>query len=80
VRTLAEAVDDPYVEAHGLLRRTTYPGHERVRVLGSPIRLDPTPEPVRPPPALGQHTREVLATLLGLDDAAIDALVAAGVV
>jgi len=81
VRALAEAVDDPYLETHGLLRRTVYPGHENVRVLGSPIRLDPTPPTTAPPPpTLGQHTRDVLGTLLGLDDAAIDALAAEGVI
>jgi CoA:oxalate CoA-transferase len=81
VRTLAEAVDDPYVEEHGLLRHTTYPGHGDVRVLGSPIRLGAdAPSPAAPPPGLGEHTREVLAALLGLDDAAIAALAAEGVI
>jgi CoA:oxalate CoA-transferase len=81
VRSLAEAVEDPYLEEHGLLRRTTVPGRGEVRVLGSPIRLDGTPPaPATPPPALGQHTREVLGTLLGLDDAMLDELAAAGVI
>jgi len=80
VRSLAEAVDDPYVEANGLLRRLTYPGHGDVRVLGSPIRLEPSAAPPAPPPRLGEHTREILTTLLGLDDDAVDSLVAVGAV
>lgn len=81
VRTLAEAVEDPYLEEHGLLRRTSLPGRGEVRVLGSPIQLDGVPRaPAAPPPALGQHTREVLGTLLGLDDATLDELAAAGVI
>ena len=40
----------------------------------SPIRLSRTPGAIRGgPPKVGQHTREVLADLLGLDAAAIDA-------
>jgi crotonobetainyl-CoA:carnitine CoA-transferase CaiB-like acyl-CoA transferase len=31
-----------------------------------------------PAPALGEHTREICRDVLGLDDAAVDALVAAG--
>lgn len=86
VRTLGEAVDDPYNDQQGLLRRVTYDGWGEVRVLGSPIQLrDPGSDasalpPLAPPPKLGEHAREILATLLGMDDAEIDALRDAGVI
>jgi crotonobetainyl-CoA:carnitine CoA-transferase CaiB-like acyl-CoA transferase len=35
---------------------------------------------VRPAPRFGEHNREVLSELAGLDGAAIDALAAAGVI
>lgn len=38
-------------------------------VVGEPD--EPTP-PYTPPPAIGEHTREVLAMDLGWDDASID--------
>jgi crotonobetainyl-CoA:carnitine CoA-transferase CaiB-like acyl-CoA transferase len=50
-------------------------------MVASPIRLSGTP--VRhdaAPPTLGQHTREVLGGILGMDDAELDALRARGVI
>jgi formyl-CoA transferase len=80
VRTLAEAVDDPYNEEQGLLRRVTYEGWGEVRVLGSPIQLRDDgfgaadlPQ-LGPPPRLGEHNREILHGLLGLAPAEIDEL------
>jgi len=50
-----------------------------IRVTGVPVRLSDTPGAVRSaPPRLGEHTRAVLAEVLGLDGAAIDRLVAEG--
>jgi formyl-CoA transferase len=86
VRTLGEAVDDPYNEEQGLIRRVTYDGWGEVRVLGSPIQLrDPGSTaadlpPLAPPPKLGEHAREILSSLLGMSDTEIDALHDAGVV
>jgi len=84
VRTLGEAVDDPYNEAQGLVRHVAYDGWGDVRVLGSPIQLrdadfaaDALP-PLAPPPKLGEHNRAVLREVLGLDDEQIDALADAG--
>lgn len=88
VRTLAEAVDDPYNEEQGLLRRVGYAGWGEVRVLGSPIQLrDPAAAdvatelpPLAPAPRLGEHNAEVLGRLLGMDAREIDDLHAAGVI
>ena len=50
-----------------------------IRVTGVPVRLSDTPGAVRSaPPRLGEHTRAVLAEVLGLDEAGVDALVAEG--
>jgi crotonobetainyl-CoA:carnitine CoA-transferase CaiB-like acyl-CoA transferase len=52
-----------------------------VPLVASPIRMSETPvEYRRPPPLLGQHTREVLVQRLGLDKKQLDALAAAGVI
>jgi formyl-CoA transferase len=89
VRSLPEAVDDPYNVDQGLIRRVTYDGWGEVRVLGSPIQLrEPRPgaaspaepRPLTPPPRLGEHNREIFRSLLGLSDPEIDRLAANGVV
>jgi crotonobetainyl-CoA:carnitine CoA-transferase CaiB-like acyl-CoA transferase len=85
VRELGEAVDDPYNLEQGLLRWTTYEGRGDVRVLGSPIQLrEPGAQAAEraapsPPPRLGEHNREIFGGLLGLDDATLAELAAAGV-
>jgi len=49
-----------------------------VRVLGNPVKLSATPgEATRPAPALGEHTREVLAAA-GYAETEIDELFAQG--
>ena len=57
-----------------------HPTEGRVRTPGFPIRFSRTPSRVeRGAPLAGEHTREILAEA-GYDPAAVDRLVAAGVV
>lgn len=80
VRELGEALDDPYNVEQGLLRHVSVEGRGDVRVLGSPIRLeDEVAPPRRPPPALGEHNREVYGGLLGLAHDEIEELARKGV-
>ncbi|TDD87986.1 CoA transferase [Actinomadura darangshiensis] len=66
---------DPQVEALGMVRDTA-----AGPLMRGPLWLDGSPAPVRrTPPALGEHTREVLAEA-GLTAGEIDALIAEGVV
>ena len=52
-----------------------------VDVIANPVRLSETPADYRlPPPLLGQHTDEVLAGRLGIDDTGRAALRARGVI
>jgi len=52
-----------------------------ISTVRNPVRLSATPvEYRRPPPIRGQHTAEVLSSLLGKDAATIDRLLGAGVV
>ncbi len=54
---------------------------EGLELVGRPLALSATPvEYRRAPPALGEHTREVLRERLGLDEPALDALAARGVI
>jgi formyl-CoA transferase len=60
----AEALDDPQVAHMGWIEDLTLPSGAATRTFVSPLRLDGEGLGVtRPPPALGQHTQEVLEEL-----------------
>jgi formyl-CoA transferase/CoA:oxalate CoA-transferase len=79
INNLAELVEHPQVKARDSLVETDHPKVGKVKVVGVPVRLSATPGAVRSPsPTLGQHTDEVLKDVLGLQDADVAALRAAG--
>jgi crotonobetainyl-CoA:carnitine CoA-transferase CaiB-like acyl-CoA transferase len=83
INDIAQAFDDEQVKARGLavpMARHAGDGIESIVGVASPLRLQATPPVLRhAPPALGQHTDEVLAEL-GLAAADIAALHASGIV
>ena len=83
INNLAQAFADPQVLARGLrvsLPRNAGDGIAHIDSVASPLRLADNPPVLRnAPPALGQHTDEVLREW-GLDAARIAALRASGVV
>ncbi|MBT2335720.1 CoA transferase [Variovorax paradoxus] len=83
INDIAQAFDDAQVKSRGLavtLPRDAGDGIESITGVASPLRLTATPPVLRhAPPALGQHTQEVLAEM-GIDAARFDALRSAGVV
>ncbi len=73
-------LDDPHLAAHDFLQVVLQPGWDPLFVEGDCYRAAQlAPEPAGPAPRQGQHTREIAAELLGLDDADIERLVGAGV-
>ncbi len=79
INNLAQVVEHAQVKARGSLVEIDHPRAGKLRVVGVPVRLSATPGAIRSPsPALGEHTAAVLHELLGLGDAEIDALRAAG--
>jgi crotonobetainyl-CoA:carnitine CoA-transferase CaiB-like acyl-CoA transferase len=81
INTLAEVFADPHVVERGLEVRMPHGTGGEARLVANPIRMSATPVAYRaPPPTLGEHTRAVLADRLGLGEAAIAALAAAGVI
>jgi crotonobetainyl-CoA:carnitine CoA-transferase CaiB-like acyl-CoA transferase len=80
VNDLAMAMQDPQVVHNRMVIDMEDPTHGAFRTMRHPIRFLGTPARYElPPPALGQHTREVLAAL-GLASEAIDRLAAGRVV
>lgn len=73
VRSLAEALADPQLAARDMVVGLDHPRLGAIRALGNPIKLSRTPAVIdRPPPALGEHTGEVLAELPGTDPPGAD--------
>ena len=63
VQRFDQLIDDPQVAHNQLLTTVDYPGLGEVRVVGVPARFSGTPGTIRlGPPAVGQHTDEVLAS------------------
>lgn len=72
---------DPQVVHSGQVVTIEHPTVGALPLVGPPVVYSDTPAEVSsPPPLLGQHTREVLGRLLGLDGAELDRLAAEGVI
>jgi crotonobetainyl-CoA:carnitine CoA-transferase CaiB-like acyl-CoA transferase len=75
INNLAEVFADPHVESRGMVTRWQHPHQSDLRLVSSPLKLSATP--VRtdmPPPLLGQHTDEVLRSVLNYPDAKLSEL------
>jgi crotonobetainyl-CoA:carnitine CoA-transferase CaiB-like acyl-CoA transferase len=71
VRDLPQVFEDPQIEARGMRVALPHPSARRgeVELIGNPIKLSTTPVHYRRrPPALGEHTGEVLREVLGMDE------------
>ncbi len=76
----AELLDDPHLQARGFVHTVDVEGRGPVRMLGFAPRLSASPIVLRPAPALGAHTDEVLRAELGLEDARLAEIRAAGII
>ena len=78
----AEVIASPHLAERSFFPPIPHPGRGSVRVTASPYHLDG--QPVHPqgaaPYRVGEHTRDVLAKLLGYDEARIASLLSSGVV
>ena len=81
VNTAEDVFADPHVQARGLLMPIKDHEVGEHVFARSPIFLSNAPEiPTQPAPALGEHTLEILAEVLGYSDTKIKALLNCGVV
>ena len=79
----ADVAADPHVALRNMLVEVerTDGVEQPVLVAGNPIKMSKVAEgPERFVPLMGEHTDSVLHSVLGLDDQAVDELIAAGVV
>ncbi len=82
VNTLSEVLADPQVAARGAVTNLSHPTIGSLPVISSPLRhASRTPPPgASPPPLLGQHTLDVLVSVLGLNPEEVNVLEQGGVV
>lgn len=60
VQSVDEALRDDAMRGRGMIWRVEGAGYGPVDTIASPLRLRRTPpQPLRPPPALGEHTEEI---------------------
>ncbi len=79
IQRVDQVLTDPQVKQREMVVTLEHPTLGTVPTLGTPIKIDGAMGlEVAPPPALGQHTDEVLSALLGYSPARIAALRAAG--
>ena len=80
INTLSRVFADPHTKARGMAIEMAHKQAGSVNLVGAPAKLSETPVAYRrPPPVCGEHTAEVLRDLLGMTEAEIGHLAAAGV-
>jgi formyl-CoA transferase len=80
INDLSQVFADPQVRHRGMRVSAPHAAAGEVSMVANPIKFSRTPiEHRRAPPQLGEHTAEVLGSLLELDEAAIRSLREAGV-
>lgn len=81
VRTVGEVLESDQVRAREMVASLDHPALGPMRTTGIPVKLSATPGAIRTaPPLLGQHTDEVLSTVLGFGPEDVAALRASGAV
>ena len=81
VNTLADALSDPQVIHRQMVLDLDDGGQNRASVVGNPIKfMDEKEAPHRYPPALGQHSRKVFTSLLGLSEIEFEKYRADGII
>ena len=71
---------DEHLQERGFIHEMELPVHGKVPMLGFAPRLSESKVPMTPPPRLGEHTDEVLASELGMETAELASLREAGVI
>jgi formyl-CoA transferase len=80
INTIAQLLQHPHTQASGVIVDYDHPGAGRLKAVGHPVLINGEARHAgSPPPALGQHTSDVLSEL-GLSAASIEELRDSGVV
>lgn len=79
VNTVKDAIESPQALAREMVASTEDRFGRKLRVVGTPMKLSRTTAGIAgPPPELGEHTSDVLRTVLELNEAELEAVLRAG--
>jgi formyl-CoA transferase len=73
ILSMKEIAEEPALRKTGTVVEVDHPTRGKYLTVGNPIKLSDSPSEVRRSPLLGEHTDEVLKTVLGLNDDEIQA-------
>jgi succinate--hydroxymethylglutarate CoA-transferase len=80
INKMQEVFSDSQVLHRGMLQEVEHPTAGKIKMVGIPVKYSDTPASIRlPPPTLGQHTEEILISVLGYDQQKIQRLKKDGV-
>lgn len=75
VNTMDRVFNHPQIEPLNMVVEVDHPTAEKIKLVGIPVKYSETPGTIRrPPPLLGQHTEEILVSMLGYTKPEIEAL------
>ena len=68
ILSMKELAEEPSLRQTGRIVEVDHPKRGKYLTVGNPIKLSESPSDVRRSPMLGEHTEEVLRTVLGMND------------
>ena len=68
ILSMKEIAEEPALRATGTVVEVDHPKRGKYLTVGNPIKLSDSPSDVRRSPLLGEHTEEILRSVLGLSD------------
>jgi formyl-CoA transferase len=81
INSIAEVFEEPQVQARGMQIELPHAAAGKVTLVGSPMKFSATPITYEiPPPALGQHTQEILEKVLHKSEDQIAQLQSSGII
>jgi len=73
VNTMDRVFNHPQIKPRNMVVEVKHPTAEKLKLVGIPVKYSETPGAVRlPPPLLGQHTQEILSSLLHYSEEEIE--------
>ncbi|PIA13881.1 CoA-transferase family III [Coemansia reversa NRRL 1564] len=80
VNNLKQTFDHPQIKARGVVREIEHPLIGNIKLVGPAVQYSEAPvgQNISPPPMLGQHTEQILRSVLGYSDCQIQNVVRSG--